>query len=235
MNFKIDIITLYPELFPGALASSLAGKALKENKWSLNTIYLRDFAIDKHKNVDDTPAGGGAGMILRADILAKAIDSVSTPDDQRPIIYLTPRGKPLKQAMVKDFAKQTGVIIVCGRFEGIDQRIIEKRNLIEISIGDYIVSGGEIASFVFLDSIIRLLPGVMGNSLSAESESFENNLLEYPQYTRPHCFEGENIPDILTSGHHQKIALWRQQAAEEITKERRPDLWNLYQASKNND
>lgn len=230
MSFNIDVITLYPELFPGHLGHSLSGKALKEQKWKLKTTYLRDFALDKHKNVDDTPAGGGAGMVLRADILARAIDSVSHPDDPRPIIYLTPRGIPLQQRMVKEFTNKEGVIIVCGHFEGIDQRIIEKRKLVEISIGDYIVSGGEIAALVFLDSIIRLLPGVMGNSHSADSESFENNLLEYPQYTRPQLFEGDPIPPVLTSGHHQNIAAWRQKEAEKITKERRPDLWAKYQA-----
>ncbi|WP_370931406.1 tRNA (guanosine(37)-N1)-methyltransferase TrmD [Bartonella sp. DGB1] len=229
MSFAVDIITLYPEMFPGYLNYSLAGKAKTKNIWNLNIIPIRDFAIDKHRNVDDTPAGGGAGMVMRADILAKAIDSnQQSNNDNRPLILLTPRGKPLSQQRVKELSQGTGIRLICGRFEGIDQRLIDSRDIEEISIGDYILSGGEGAALILLDAIIRLLPGVMGNKKSAISETFEENLLEYPQYTRPILFEDKEIPKILLSGDHKKIAEWRQQMSFKITKERRPDLWEKY-------
>lgn len=237
MAFKADIITLYPEMFPGFLGFSLAAKARNKGLWDLNTIQLRDFALDKHRSVDDTPSGGGAGMVMRADILAKAIDSISTEElTDRSLILLSPRGKPLTQARVKSLAQSKGAVLICGRFEGVDQRLIDSRNIEEISIGDYILSGGETAALVLLDAVIRLLPGVMGNLESAESESFEQNLLEYPHYTRPAIFEGKTIPSVLTSGNHQEIAKWRKSQAIKITQERRPDLWekykNLYSADK---
>jgi tRNA (guanine37-N1)-methyltransferase len=222
--FKASVLTLYPDMFPGTLGQALAGKALAQNIWSLETIQIRDFAFDKHRSVDDTPAGGGAGMVLRADVLAKAIDHVATEHDTRPRLLMSPRGKPLCQDDVRNFAASDGVVIVCGRFEGVDQRVIDSRNLIEVSIGDYILSGGEVASQVLLDAIIRLLPGVMSNEVSGTHESFENGLLEHPHYTRPQIFEGAAIPDVLTSGNHAAIEKWRRHEAEELTRQRRPDL-----------
>ena len=222
MTFKASIVTLYPEMFPGPLGVSLAGNALTEGKWEIQTIALREFGEGKHKRVDDTPAGGGAGMVLRADVLANAIDSIG--DDPRPRLLMSPRGKPLTQKRVHELAAEEGVVIVCGRFEGLDQRVIDKRGLEEVSIGDYVLSGGEPAVLVMLDAIVRLLPGVMGNDESGTHESFENGLLEHPQYTRPLDFEGEKIPEVLTSGNHGKVADWRQQKSVELTRERRPDL-----------
>jgi tRNA (guanine37-N1)-methyltransferase len=222
--FQASILTLYPEMFPGTLGQALAGKALAQNIWSLETVQIRDFAGDKHRSVDDTPAGGGAGMVLRADVLAKAIDRVATEQDTRPRLLMSPRGKPLCQDDVRNFAAGDGVVVVCGRFEGVDQRVIDSRNLIEVSIGDYILSGGEVAAQVLLDSIIRLLPGVMGNEVSGTHESFENGLLEHPHYTRPQLFEGVTIPDVLTSGNHAAIEKWRRLEAEKLTRSRRPDL-----------
>ena len=225
MTFKASIITLYPEMFPGPLGVSLAGNALADGKWQIDITHLRDFGEGKHKRVDDTPAGGGAGMVLKPDILAKAIDAVSPEDDPRPRLMMSPRGKPLDQAMVHDLAKSPGAVIVCGRFEGVDQRVIDARNLKEVSIGDYILSGGEPAAMVLLDAIVRLLPGVMGNNQSGEFESFETGFLEHPHYTRPQTWEGHEIPEVLTSGNHKKIAEWQQQQAEKLTcKRRRPDL-----------
>jgi tRNA (guanine37-N1)-methyltransferase len=223
-GFKASVLTLYPDMFPGTLGQALAGKALAQNIWSLETIQIRDFATDKHRSVDDTPAGGGAGMVLRADVLAKAVDSVATEHDTRPRLLMSPRGKPLCQDDVRNFANGEGVVIICGRFEGIDQRVIDSRNLIEVSIGDYILSGGEVAAQVLLDAIIRLLPGVMGNEVSGTHESFENGLLEHPHYTRPQMFEGIAIPDVLTSGNHAAIEKWRRSQAEKLTRARRPDL-----------
>jgi tRNA (guanine37-N1)-methyltransferase len=222
--FRASVLTLYPEMFPGTLGQALAGKALAQNIWWLKTVQIRDFAGDKHRSVDDTPAGGGAGMVLRADVLAKAIDSVATEQDTHPRLLMSPRGKPLCQDDVRNFASGEGVVIICGRFEGVDQRVIDSRNLIEVSIGDYILSGGEVAAQVLLDAIIRLLPGVMGNEVSGTHESFENGLLEHPHYTRPQLFEGVTIPDVLTSGNHAAIEKWRRHEAEELTRQRRPDL-----------
>jgi tRNA (guanine37-N1)-methyltransferase len=222
MPFRASILTLYPEMFPGFLGESLSGKALSRGDWSLETIQIRDFATDRHRRVDDTPAGGGAGMVLRPDVLARAIDS--TADAGRPRLLMSPRGKPLTQARVRELAATDGVVIVCGRFEGVDQRLIDSRNLEEVSIGDYILSGGEPAAMVLLDAVIRVLPGVMGNPESGTHESFENGLLEHPHYTRPQVFEGMEIPDILTSGNHAKIDRWRLEEARRLTAERRPDL-----------
>ncbi len=222
--FSASILTLYPQMFPGHLGLSLAGRALADGIWSCETHQIRDFATDRQSSVDDTPSGGGAGMVLKADVLAKAVDHASPTGDMRPRLLMSPRGKPLTQNYVRELAGGGGVTIVCGRFEGVDQRVIDSRNLEEVSIGDYILSGGEPAALVLLDAIIRLLPGVMGNSLSGENESFENDLLEYPHYTRPQSFEGMEIPAILTGGNHAKIAQWRQQQSKKLTAERRPDL-----------
>lgn len=228
-NFHASVLTLYPEMFPGPLGISLAGKALAEGTWSLNTVQIRDFAEDKHRMVDDTPSGGGAGMVMKADVVARALDSVA---DGRPMLLMTPRGKPLTQSRVRELAAGDGAIILCGRFEGVDERVIEGRNLEEISIGDYILSGGETAAIVLLDAVVRLLPGVMGNRESGETESFETGLLEHPHYTRPQIWEGRSIPDVLTSGNHGAIEKWRQEEAERITRERRPDLWQAYRDEK---
>jgi len=223
VTFRATVLTLYPEMFPGALGVSLAGKALERGDFSLDTVQIRDFGIGRHRAVDDTPAGGGAGMVLRADVLANAIDSL--PDDDRPRLLMSPRGKPLTQARVRELAAGPGAVIVCGRFEGVDQRVIDARQLEEVSIGDYILSGGEPAALVLLDAVVRLLPGVMGNDASGGEESFENGLLEHPHYTRPPEWEGSAIPDVLMSGNHGKIAKWRREQAEKLTRERRPDLY----------
>ncbi len=222
MTFRATILTLYPEMFPGHLGFSLSGKAMERGDWALDTVQIRDFAEDRHRTVDDTPAGGGAGMVLKPDILAKAIDSIA--DDTRPRLLMSPRGKPLSQKRVRELADSKGVVIVCGRFEGVDQRVIDGRNLEEVSIGDYILSGGEPAALTMLDSIIRLLPGVMGNAHSGTNESFEHGLLEHPHYTRPQIFEGEEIPAVLTSGNHAAIEKWRLEQALRLTQQRRPDL-----------
>jgi len=224
VTFRASVLTLYPEMFPGALGLSLAGKALEAGTWSLDVTQIRDFASDRHRTVDDTPAGGGAGMVMRADILARAIDAVSPAGDIRPRLLMSPRGRPLDQAKVRELAAGPGAVIVCGRFEGVDQRVIDARGLEEVSIGDYILSGGEPAALVLLDAVVRLLPGVMGNEASGAHESFEDGLLEYPHYTRPQEFEGLTIPEVLTSGNHAKIAAWRRGEAEKLTRERRPDL-----------
>ncbi|WP_112607901.1 tRNA (guanosine(37)-N1)-methyltransferase TrmD [Rhizobium sp. WW22] len=223
MSFRATILTLYPEMFPGHLGTSLAGKAMERGQWVLDTVQIRDFATDKHRTVDDTPAGGGAGMVLKPDVLARAIDHTSE-NDSRPRLLMSPRGKPLTQKRVRELAGGEGVIIVCGRFEGVDQRVIDGRGLEEISIGDYILSGGEPAALILLDAIVRILPGVMGNDLSGLHESFEGGLLEHPHYTRPQIWEGREIPAILTSGNHAAIAKWQKEQAERLTKERRPDL-----------
>jgi tRNA (guanine37-N1)-methyltransferase len=231
MSFDATVLTLYPEMFPGPLGASLAGKALSRGDWSLQARQIRDHAADRHRSVDDTPAGGGAGMVLRPDILAQAIDAASPPDDPRPRLLMSPRGRPLDQARVRDFAAGPGAIIVCGRFEGVDQRVIDSRGLQEVSIGDYILSGGEIAAMVLLDAVVRLLPGVMGNAESGARESFETGLLEHPHYTRPREFEGLSIPEVLTSGDHARIEAWRQVEAERLTRDRRPDLWAAHSAA----
>ncbi|SOB99368.1 tRNA (guanosine(37)-N1)-methyltransferase TrmD [Stappia indica] len=228
MTFRASILSLYPEMFPGPLGTSLAGRALERGDWELALHQIRDHATDRHRSVDDTPAGGGAGMVLRADILALAIDAASPADDTRPRLLMSPRGRPLDQARVRDLAQGPGAVIVCGRFEGIDQRVIEARGLEEVSIGDYILSGGELAAMVLLDAVVRLLPGVMGNAESGALESFETGLLEHPHYTRPREFEGRTIPDILTSGDHARIDRWRREEAERLTRERRPDLWQRF-------
>ena len=225
-GFRADVLTLFPEMFPGSLGLSLAGEALKTGRWSLDAHDIRAHGLGKHRAVDDTPAGGGAGMVLRADVLANAIDAVVTPDDHRPLLLMSPRGKPMTQVMVREWASGPGVVIVCGRFEGVDERVIEGRTLIEVSIGDYILSGGEPAALVVLDACVRLLPGVMGKIESGESESFEGGLLEYPQYTRPREWESREIPEIVLSGDHAKIAKWRRAESERLTRERRPDLLN---------
>lgn len=223
MSFRATILTLYPDMFPGHLGHSLSGKALERGQWAIDAVQIRDFAEGKHRTVDDTPAGGGAGMVLRADILAKAIDHVSVADD-RPRLLMSPRGKPLTQERVRQLAQGPGVIVVCGRFEGVDQRVIDGRQLEEVSIGDYILSGGEPAALTLLDAVVRILPGVMGNDQSGVHESFEGGLLEHPHYTRPQVFEGQEIPAVLTSGHHGDIAKWREAEARRLTAARRPDL-----------
>jgi tRNA (guanine37-N1)-methyltransferase len=224
VSFRATVLTLYPEMFPAALGLSLAGRALEAGTWSLQAMQIRDFATDKHRSVDDTPAGGGAGMVMRADVLARAIDAASPEGDPRPRLLMSPRGRPLTQERVRELAAGPGAVILCGRFEGVDQRVIDARQLEEVSIGDYILSGGEVAAHVLLDAIVRLLPGVMGNEASGEEESFENGLLEHPHYTRPQEFEGLPIPEVLTSGNHAKIAKWRRAEAEKLTADRRPDL-----------
>jgi tRNA (guanine37-N1)-methyltransferase len=224
LSFSASIITLFPELFPGTLGTSVLGRGLADGIWSLEATQLRDFATDRHRTVDDTPSGGGAGMVLKPDILAKAIDTVSPAGDPRPRILMSPRGTPLTQARARQLALGPGAVIVCGRFEGIDQRVIDGRGLEEISIGDYVLAGGEVAAMVLLEAVVRLIPGVLGGADSHADESFENGLLEYPQYTRPQSFEGVDIPAVLTSGDHGKIAKWRAEQSQALTAARRPDL-----------
>jgi tRNA (guanine37-N1)-methyltransferase len=227
MIWRATILTIFPEMFPGPLGASLAGKALAGGLWSLDARDIRAHATDKHGTVDDTPAGGGPGMVMKADVLARAIDAV--PADDRPRLLMSARGRPLTQARVNELAKGPGVVVLCGRFEGVDERVIAARNLEEVSIGDYVLSGGEAAALVLLDACIRLIPGVMGKEASGAEESFSAGLLEYPQYTRPAVFEGAPIPEILTGGDHGKVAAWRQAEAERLTRERRPDLWETYE------
>ena len=222
--WRATVLTLFPDMFPGPLGVSLAGRALAAGLWALETRDIRDSATDRHRSVDDTPAGGGPGMVLRANVLAAAIDAANV-GPSRPRLLMSPRGRPLTQSLVRELAAGPGPLIVCGRFEGIDQRVIEARNLEEISIGDYVLSGGEIAAMALIDACVRLLPGVMGKAESAAEESFSTSLLEYPQYTRPQLFEGRAIPEVLTSGDHAKIAAWRRGQAEALTRARRPDLW----------
>ena len=228
MTFAATVLTLYPEMFPGPLGVSLAGRARDEGKWSLDTLQIRDFAIDKHRTVDDTPAGGGAGMVLRADVLASAIDYAVARHPECPVLAMTPRGQPLTQARVRALSAGPGVTILCGRFEGFDERIFAGREIEEVSIGDIVLSGGEPAALMLLDACIRLLPGVMGAPSSGSEESFENGLLEYPHYTRPVEWEGRTIPEVLRSGDHAKIAAWRKAQAEDHTRLRRPDLWERH-------
>lgn len=229
MSFAATVLTLYPEMFPGPLGTSLAGRALREGRWSLETVQIRDFATDKHRSVDDTPAGGGAGMVMRADVLAAALDSVA---DERPVIAMSPRGRPLDQQRVRELAQGPGVTVLCGRFEGYDERLFEARDIELVSIGDYVLSGGEMGALVLLDACIRLLPGVMGAASSGDDESFETGLLEYPQYTRPVTWEGRTIPEVLRSGDHAKIAAWRKHRAEVDTRLRRPDLWERHEGAR---
>jgi tRNA (guanine37-N1)-methyltransferase len=226
MSWAATVLTVLPEMFPGPLAVSLSGKALTEKRWSLETVDIRKFATTSYGSVDDAPAGGGPGMVMRADILGAAIDTVARND--RPLILLSPRGVPLTQARARELAKGAGAILVCGRFEGVDQRVIDARALEEVSIGDYVLSGGELAAMILLDAVVRLLPGVVGADASLDEESFEHGLLEYPHYTRPQTWEGREIPAVLTSGHHQRIRDWRRAQAQELTKSRRPDLWDAY-------
>ncbi|WP_018042765.1 tRNA (guanosine(37)-N1)-methyltransferase TrmD [Methylobacterium sp. 88A] len=222
--WSATILTLYPEMFPGPLGISLSGDALARGTWALEARQIREHGIGRHRAVDDTPAGGGAGMVLRCDVLGAAIDAVASPGDTRPRLLMSPRGRPLTQARVRELAEGPGIVVVCGRFEGVDERVIAARGLEEVSIGDYILSGGEVAAFVAIDACVRLLPGVMGKAVSGDEESFEGGLLEYPHYTRPREWEGRAIPDILTGGNHGAIARWRREEAERITRERRPDL-----------
>ena len=220
------IFTLYPEFFPGPLGKGLYGKALAEKIWKLETVNIRDYATDKHKTVDDTTYGGGSGMLIKPDVLANSLDK--NLNSKEKIIYLSPKGKLLNQKLAKELSKKGTVNLICGHFEGVDQRVIESRNIEEVSIGDFVLSGGESAAFVMLDAIIRLLPGVLGNETSVEEESFENGLLEYPQYTKPQIWEEKTVPDVLLSGDHAKIKDWRLSQSEAITRDRRPDLWQKY-------
>ncbi|MEQ1769939.1 MAG: tRNA (guanosine(37)-N1)-methyltransferase TrmD [Devosia sp.] len=224
MSFAADVVTLFPELFPGPLGASVIGRGAAQGLWSLQLTQLRDFATDKHHSVDDTPSGGGAGMVLKPDVLAAAIDAVSHQNDPRPRLLMSPRGKPLTQARARALAAGPGAVIVCGRFEGIDERVIEARNLEEISIGDYVLAGGEVAAMVLLEAVVRLIPGVLGGEDSHADESFENGVLEYPQYTRPAEWEGRAIPAVLTGGDHGKIERWRREQSQALTRARRPDL-----------
>ena len=228
--WRASILTIFPEMFPGPLGTSLAGKALHSAIWSLDIHDIRDAATDKHRTVDDTPAGGGPGMVMKSDVLARALDTV--PHDKRPRLLMSPRGAPLTQARAAELAAGQGVVIVCARFEGVDERLIAARGLEEISLGDFVLSGGEIAALALLDACVRLLPGVMGKEASGTEESFADGLLEYPQYTRPPVWEGQPIPEVLLSGDHAKVAAWRRAEAERLTRERRPDLWAAYLARK---
>lgn len=230
MMWRASVLTIFPEMFPGPLAHSLAGKALASKIWSLETLDIRSHATDKHRTVDDTPAGGGPGMVMKADVIAQALDAI--PHDTRPRLLMSPRGTPLTQKRVGEFAHGAGAVIVCARFEGVDERLIKLRGLQEVSLGDFVLSGGEIAALALLDACVRLLPGVMGKEASAAEESFADGLLEYPQYTRPPIFEGEPIPEVLTSGDHAKVNAWRRSEAERLTAQRRPDLWTAYQTRK---
>ncbi len=216
-------------MFPGPLGQSLAGKALKNGIWRLETVDIRDFARDKHRSVDDAPFGGGPGMVMRPDVLADAVDHVAAASrDGGRVIYLSPRGRRLDQAMARELVAQDGIVLICGRFEGVDQRVLEERGIEEVSVGDFVLSGGETAALVLLDAVVRLLPGVIGDGAALEEESFAQGLLEYPQYTRPQNWEGHEVPEVLTSGHHGNIRAWRRARAEELTRERRPDLWERY-------
>jgi tRNA (guanine37-N1)-methyltransferase len=230
--FLATLLTLYPDMFPGPLGQSLAGTALKSGIWQLKTLDIRGFATDRHASVDDTPAGGGAGMVLRVDVLARALDTARLASPDAPVVVLTPRGTPLTQAMVRGWAAGAGITLVCGRFEGFDERLFEGREVNEVSVGDYVLSGGEPAALIVLDAIVRLLPGVLGSADTLAEESFEAGLLEYPHYTRPRTWEGREIPEVLLSGDHAKIAAWRKSQAEERTRLWRPDLWARYLVGK---
>ena len=225
---KVKIFTLYPDLFPGLLNSGLYKKAREKKIWDLKVIDIRKYSLDNHRTVDDSPFGGGTGMLMRPDILAKSLDQNINNKPEEKIIYLSPKGKKFNQLMAKKLSKENNINIICGHFEGVDQRLLETRNIEEVSIGDFILSGGETASMVFLDSILRLIPGVLGNKLSLKEETFENDLLEYPQYTKPQKWEGKDVPDVLLSGDHAKIKGWRLSRSEAITRRQRPDLWEIY-------
>jgi tRNA (guanine37-N1)-methyltransferase len=226
MPWRATVLTIFPDMFPGPLGLSLAGRALENGLWSLEPVDIREFATDRHRSTDDTPAGGGPGMVMKPDVVARALDARVGED--RPRLLMSPRGAPLSQARVEGWASGPGLLIVCGRFEGVDERVIEARGLEEVSIGDYVLSGGEIAALALIDACVRLLPGVMGKEVSGGEESFSAGLLEYPQYTRPQVWEGRAIPDVLVSGDHAKIAAFRRSEAERLTRERRPDLWAAY-------
>jgi len=226
--WRATVLTLYPEMFPGPLGYSLAGRALGEGLWSLDTVQIRDFATDRHRSVDDTPAGGGAGMVMRVDVLAAAVDHARARQPEAPVLAMSPRGVPLTQARIRALAAGPGLTLLCGRFEGYDERLFEARAVEPVSIGDYVLSGGEPAALVLLDACIRLIPGVMGAASSGDEESFDSGLLEYPHYTRPQLWEGRAIPEVLRSGDHAKIAAWRKQRAEDDTRSRRPDLWERH-------
>jgi tRNA (guanine37-N1)-methyltransferase len=228
--WRASVITIFPEMFPGPLGLSLAGKAREKGIWALDAIDLRDYATDKHRTVDDTPAGGGPGMVMKADVIARAIDAVAT--DARPRLLMSPRGVPLTQARVAALSQGQGLVLLCGRFEGVDERVIAGRDLEEVSVGDYVLSGGELAAMALIDACVRLLPGVMGKEGSAAEESFADGLLEYPQYTRPQVWEGRPIPEVLVSGDHAKVAAWRKAEAERLTAARRADLWAAHLAGK---
>lgn len=234
--WKAQVITLLPDAFPGMLGESLTGRALKDGLWQLETIALRQFGEGKHRNVDDTPAGGGAGMVLRPDIMGAAIDHARARiQPSAPLVYLSPRGRPFNQALAQDLARGPGISLICGRFEGLDQRVIDHYRIAEISLGDFVLTGGEIAAQALIDAIVRLLPGVLGNEASTEEESFSDGLLEHPQYTRPAEWRGMSVPDVLMSGHHGEIAKWRRAQAEALTRQRRPDLWAAYQSKPKSD
>ena len=232
MGWSATVLTLFPEMFPGPLGLSLLGKALGKNLWSLEARDIREHGIGRHRTVDDTPAGGGPGMVMRADVACAAIDAARAGGPERPSIYLSPRGKPLTQARVRELSAGPGVMLLCGRFEGLDQRVVEARDLEEISIGDFVLAGGEIAAMALIEAAVRLLPGVLGAADSPTEESFSENLLEYPHYTRPQSFEGREIPAVLSQGNHKEIARWRRTEAEKLTRERRPDLFALYEKAK---
>jgi len=228
--WRAQVVTLLPQAFPGVLGESLTGRALKDGLWQLDTVDLRRFGEGKHRNVDDTPAGGGAGMVLRPDVMGRAIDEArSTMPPAAPILYLSPRGRPFDQAMARGLATTPGITLICGRFEGLDERVIQHYGIHEVSLGDFVLTGGEIAAQALIDATVRLIPGVLGNADSTEEESFSEGLLEHPQYTRPPEWKGHKIPDVLMSGHHGEIAKWRHEQAKEITRTRRPDLWAAYQ------
>jgi tRNA (guanine37-N1)-methyltransferase len=229
--WRATVLSIFPDMFPGPLGASLAGKASAKGLWSLAAVDIRNFATDRHRMVDDTPAGGGPGMVMKPDVLGRAIDAVAA--DDRPRLLMSPRGEPLTQARVRDLAAGPGIVAVCGRFEGVDERVIAGRRLIEVSIGDYVLSGGELAAMVLIDACVRLIPGVMGKEASGADESFSANLVEYPQFTRPQIWEGHAIPEVLTSGDHGKVDAWRRAEAERTTRERRPDLWAAYRAGQN--
>jgi len=226
--FNATIITLFPEVFPGVLGASLPGQALQQGLWALHTLQLRDFATDKHHKVDDVPYGGGAGMVMKPDVVAAAVRAARVQNPNAPIVYMSPRGTPLTQPRAQQLAQGTGVVILCGRYEGVDQRVLDAECIEEISIGDYVLAGGEVAAMVLLEAVVRLLPGALGNAATHDEESFSNNLLEYPHYTRPAEWEGQNVPDVLTGGNHAAITAWRRAQAEALTEARRPDLFSNY-------